>query len=141
VDIKTKSIHFYVTRVSSFNETNAVVPFELSRLNEGGAMNLTSGIFTAPVPGIYHFEFSGLKSGISKTLSVYLQVNGQITGVAYTEVTAATREIQNRISLSVSLRLNAGNRVNLLKASSNVLSDDGNHHTHFSGWLVEEDLI
>ena len=104
-------------------------------------MDLTSGIFTAPVPGIYHFEFSGLKSGISETLSVYLQVNGEYIGVAYTDLTAATRGINNQVTLSVSLRLNASDRVNLFKEANNVLADDGNHHTHFSGWLVEEDLI
>ena len=40
---------------------NAVVPFEVESLNVGGAFKLTTGFFTAPVPGIYDFELSGMK--------------------------------------------------------------------------------
>ncbi len=37
---------------------NAVIPFNIEHLNEGGAMDLAAGVFTVPVDGIYHFEFS-----------------------------------------------------------------------------------
>jgi len=117
----------------------SVIPFELARLNEGDAMNLDTGIFTAPVPGIYHFEFSGIKEYYSTNLNVFLQVNGENVGNAYTQP-SNTGNLES-LSLSVSLRLKANDKVNLYNYGSGVLFDDINHNTHFTGWLVEEDLL
>ena len=56
VDVKTKTVHFFVQRNSPFSTTNAVIPFDVACLNQGNAFDLASGIFTVPVPGIYHFD-------------------------------------------------------------------------------------
>ena len=72
IDVKTKSVHFYVQRDKPFSTPNVVIPFELERLNVGGAMNLTTGIFTVPVAGIYHFEFSCLRAGPAPYLTISL---------------------------------------------------------------------
>jgi len=61
VKITTKNTFFYVQRHNSFFQSNAVIQWELERLNEGGAFDMATGVFTAPVPGIYHFEFHGVK--------------------------------------------------------------------------------
>ena len=44
------------------------------------------------------------------------------------------------IFLSASIRLKAGDKVNLFNLGNGVLHDDINHSTHFNGLLVEEDL-
>lgn len=80
--IKTESVHFYVQRNTTFRQEQTIIPFEMDRLNEGMAMNLESGIFTAPVPGIYHFEFSAQKDGSHTFVMIHLQVNGETIGVA-----------------------------------------------------------
>lgn len=139
VDIKTKSVHFYVQRNENFIPSNVIIPFQLARLNEGGAFDLASGIFTVPSPGIYHFDFSAVKTTSTISLDIYLQVNGANVGVAWTSQTAEGS--YDSISLSTSLRLAAGDRVNLYKLYDGVLLDNMNHHTHFSGWLVEEDFM
>jgi len=140
LDVKTKNVHFYVQRNGSFGTVNAVIPFELARLNKGGAMNLASGIFTAPVAGIYHFEFAGVKGRNSDYLDVFLQVNGDNVGIAYTDDYSHTKSALV-ISLTASLRLKINDRVNLFKRNFGVLEDNSLHHTHFTGWLVDEELI
>jgi len=116
-----------------------VIPFELNRLNEGEAMDLTTGIFTVPVPGIYHFEFSALKEKSTPTLAVYLQVNGENTGQAFSSTYGANSTWES-LSLTASFRLKAKDRVNLFTDEGRVRDNDC-HATHFTGWLVEEDLV
>ena len=81
VDIKTTTVHFYMQRKTPFT-TVGVIPFELGRLNEGEAMDMVTGIFTVPVPGIYHFEFSGAKFAGSAQAAVKLQINGENVAIA-----------------------------------------------------------
>ena len=137
--MKTNTVHFYVQRNSRFSTQDAVIPFELVRLNEGGAFDLPSGTFTAPSPGIYHLDFSALKDTTAIFLQIYLQVNGVSVGVADTN--QGSTGSYDAVSLSASLRLAKGDRVNLYNNGNNVLYDDSRHFTHFSGWLVEEELM
>lgn len=142
VEIKTTSAHFYVQRSSSFSTADAIIPWQSARLNEGGAMNLATGVFTAPVDGIYHFEFTGVKDSASTALGIYLQVNGANVGWARTN--QATAENFDTVSLSASLRLKKNDRVNLFNGGipTGVLFENGiDRYTHFTGWLVEETLI
>ena len=112
----------------------------MARLNEGGAFNQVTGIFTAPVPGIYHFQLSAVKDPNVRLMWIYLQVNGENIGHALSQVPSTGNF--DHVSLSSSLRLKAGDRVNLLNAGNGgVLYDDSEYQTHFSGWLVDEDLI
>lgn len=133
----TDGVHFYVQRNKIFKESNAIITFQLEVLNIGNAMNLSSGIFTAPVGGIYHFEFCGTKDNSETQLVIFMEVNGAHVGAAQT---SGLKPMSLNINLAVSLRLKLGDRVNLYK-SSGILFDSNSHFTHFSGWLVEEDLV
>jgi len=127
-----------VQRNSSFKAERAVIPFQVERLNEGEGMDLKSGVFTAPVPGIYHFEFSGSKDKSTIMLDIYLQLNGE--NIGHTCAYEPAMKNEETASLSASLRLKAGDRVRLFIDYNSILFDDQYHRTHFTGWLVEEDL-
>jgi len=139
VDVKIRSVHFSVQRINAFGLNNAVIPFEVEVLNLGGAMNTASGTFTAPVAGIYHFEFSGMKGSDPTALSIALQVNAVDVGSSY------TTDLANIFALpgiNVSVKLKVGDTVRLFKTTGTLNDFTGNNrNSHFSGWLEEEDVI
>jgi len=136
IDVKTKRVNFYVQRNSPFTTPNAIIPFEMALVNVGDAMDLVSGVFTVPVRGIYHFEFTAVKDYSTKFLMVHLQVNGVQVGIANSQHT--NTGVFDTISFGTSLRLNFGDKVNLFNWRAGVMFDDAQHHTHFSGWLMED---
>jgi len=136
IDIKSSSVHFYVQRNTKFDKTDVVLPFEVERLNLGGAMNLATGIFTVPVAGVYHFEFSALKDVSATRLNIDFQINGAfITRAHMNHLTSGSYD---RVSLSASFHLKQNDRIGLYN-SYGALYDPSD--THFTGWLVEEDLF
>ena len=114
------------------------INFEWARLNKGDAFDLASGIFTVPVPGIYHFDFSAVKYQSAQSLDISLLVNGANVGKAYTHSLQTPGSLVVA-SLSASLQLAAGDTVNLYLYEGALYDSEG--FTHFSGWLVEEDLM
>jgi hypothetical protein len=77
--LKSTPVYFYVQRNSSFFACG-IIPFNSTVVNEGNAMDFTSGIFTAPQPGIYFFSFSGHAKFESQSsgnwAAVFLILNG-----------------------------------------------------------------
>jgi len=91
-----------------------VIPFDIERLNIGGAMNLVAGTFTAPVDGIYHFDFSGLGDTNSATNNlVYLQVNGVNIAAGWSSDLPDYSFYGGLSGINASLRLKTGDQVRL----------------------------
>jgi len=138
------SVHFYVQRNYDFNKPNATITFELERLNEGRAMDLGSGIFTVPVQGIYHFEFTCVFHRPEDSGAIYFQVNGDNFGTVSHAVDIKPVNDRNRryiMTFTASLRLKVNDKVNLYNDNAGVIVDSIYHHSHFTGWLVEDDFI
>jgi len=135
LDVKTAAggVSFYVQRNTTYSSTWTVIPYEVERLNIGGAMNLATGVFTAPVNGRYYFSFKALAwtSGVAN--AVRLRVNGAFIGRSW----APTME--NNLPMLATLNLNKGDTVDVYLFGGSTY-DSSSHYTQFSGFLLEEDL-
>jgi hypothetical protein len=147
--VKSAPVHFYVQRNNEFTTTGTPIPFDLAVVNEGNAMNFTTGKFTAPRPGIYFFSFTGLAHfPASSSSSVYLGVSlylnaGRIgTGYVYEANTVANQN--NPLTFQSTLNLKKGDQVWLQFSSQSIgtyLYDDNRHFNHFTGFMLEEDIV
>jgi hypothetical protein len=121
----------------------------LARVNEGNAMNLTSGKFTAPRPGIYFFSFTGLarfpvsSSRVFVELGVRLYLNGDIIGRGHVQESNNVNLV-SPLTVQSTLNLKKGDQVWVAiwgKSADVNLYDSGSHHTHFTGWMLEEEIV
>lgn len=134
IDIKTSSVYFSVTRNNIYSAANTIIPWELERLNIGGAMNLTTGVFRVPRDGIYYFSYTGVTNTWSG-LEVYFRLDGQQHAMAYVSMT----DKHMTASLQITHKLKRGNRVDLF-LSKGALYEFNGHHSQFTGLLLEEDI-
>jgi len=136
VDVKSSPVYFHVQRNSTYSIVDTTIPFQLERLNIGGAMNITSGIFTAPKSGIYFFSFNGLKDSPTNTLTVRLYHNSKIITRAYGTNVAG----HFTATLSSTLSLKSGDQIRLLLVEGK-LYDENSLYTNFNGMLLQEELF
>ena len=146
--MKSAPVHFYVQRNSSFDTTGTPIPFDLARVNDGNAMNLTSGIFTAPRPGIYFFSFTGLaqypKSESVVSLEVILYLNGEQIGRGWVEDKNTDNNQRSPVLVHSTLNLKKGDQVWLQifhQSTGASLFDNGEQFTHFTGFLLQEEIV
>ena len=138
-DIKSDPVFFHVTKKRRFFSTGQKVLFDNVVLNIGEAMDIGSGIFTAPRSGKYSFNFNGFKDALVGELCVVLKLNGQ-TDLASSYVGNANDRASQLapIALHVITSLKANDQVSLyLKEGSIAGSSHGNN---FSGFLIHQDL-
>jgi hypothetical protein len=116
----------------------------MERLNTGGAMNKKTGKFSAPRKGVYFFTFSGVS--VIETAPGYvdvgLMVNGVQIGRAECAITNGGNEWET-LSLQSTIELKAGDLVwlQIVAQKSGYLQDfNEGFFTHFSGWMLQEDL-
>ena len=145
-DIKSSPTYFYVQRSSGFNQTKTPVPFEIEKVNIGGAMNLQTGKFTAPRSGTYFFSLSGIAyipaSSTGLGLWIGLYVNGIQIGRSHADESSSS-QLYETFSLQSTLNLQAGDLVwiEISTQSTGVyLFDNVEHYTNFNGWLLQEHI-
>lgn len=137
MDVKSSPVYFYVQRTSEWFTPNAPISFDRELLNIGNAMNLATGVFTAPKGGTYHFDFSYVKTSSESDGygAVRLDLNGNQVASSFDRLIGLSAQ-----SLHSTLSLKAGDRVSL-SIYAGSLYDDSTPSTDFTGWLVEEELV
>ena len=146
VDVKSLPVYFYVQKINDFNTTTTPIPFDFEVLNVGGAMNSTSGKFTAPRAGTYFFAFNGNAyfpassySYFDFHINIYLNGNLLVGGHA-NELSSTASEEYETVSLQSTVNLQSGDQVWLQITTANSGSYLYGLPTHFSGFLLQENM-
>ena len=125
---------FYVRRTSIWGPvaTKQPIPYDLVNMNIGAAWDIDTYMFTAPVGGIYHFDYAH-EGGI-----VFLISNGN----RYQEVSIDSSS-SNTGSSGATIQLQAGDQVWIELYENNVLyinCQGYGDECSFSGFLVYETI-
>jgi hypothetical protein len=111
-------------------------------------MDLATGIFTAPRPGIYFFSFAGVarlhsSSSSPVNLNSRLFLNGNVIGMSDVQEWNGFVDQKSPLTLQSTLNLKKGDRVWVTidyTGSSSYLYDNSEHYTHFTGFMLEEEI-
>jgi hypothetical protein len=152
-DVKSAPVHFSVQRNSKFILENTRIPFDIARVNERSAMDLASGIFTAPQAGIYFFSFGGVAHYSSSSSSFYfssrLHLNGNIILVNRVDEVNSVTNKRSPLTLQSTMNLKKGDLVWVTIWHSSTLHDpncylfnDGDsQRINFTGFVLEEEIV
>ncbi|XP_046651567.1 uncharacterized protein LOC124342588 isoform X5 [Daphnia pulicaria] len=146
-DVKSAPIYFYVQKNVSFDTYGTPIPFDFARVNQGNAMNLTSGTFTAPLPGIYFFSFGGMAQFSSSNSSAYLEValhlNGEKIGFALVEEENVVSHQYSQLTLQSTLNLKKDDRVwvEITSIRNSFLLNNQKHYTYITCFMLEEEIV
>ena len=152
-DVKSTPVYFYVQRKAHyetrwFTSIGTPITYELTQVNEGNAMDLPSGIFTAPRQGTYYFAFTALaKFSASSSLlqfKVFQYLNGGRIGTGYVSEANTIDNQWSPLTLQSTLKLGKGDQVWLAifgMSANTYLMDGGGHYNHFNGFIMQEEIV
>jgi hypothetical protein len=111
-------------------------------------MDLTSGKFTVPRPGIYFFSFTGTarlySSSMSNSVDFHsnLFLNGNVIGSSHIHEGNYPVKQWSSFTHQSTLNLKKGDQlwVELDTYGRTGLHDTSHHFTHFTGWMLEEEI-
>ncbi|CAJ1072142.1 complement C1q-like protein 4 [Xyrichtys novacula] len=97
-----------------------------------GAYNPTTGIFTAPIRGVYYFSFSG-HNDCSKSMGLRLMKNGEQMITVFNHPAGNRPETATN---GMTLQLEVGDQVYMRLRADTWIFDNLNNHSTFIGHLL-----
>jgi hypothetical protein len=132
-------VYFYAQKTSSYGEQGPI-PFEIAAVNIGGALDIKTGMFTAPVSGVYFFSFDAYSN--SNEGRVQLQKNGVNVGQSYDYHRGGYGGSHSpQLHLASILQLDAGDEIQINLRSGQIYEDANGHYTHFVGMLLNDGAL
>ncbi|KAK7882838.1 hypothetical protein WMY93_029012 [Mugilogobius chulae] len=108
------------------------VKYNMVKVNMGNNYNSTTGEFTAPRKGVYSFALTLYNLGPYKSCAT-LMVNGI---AKYALMERRTADTQDSASVSISLSLEAGDKVYVEEPANCVMCAHDNLYNTFTGYLM-----
>jgi len=143
--VKRPVIAFDAFRNQPFYKAQSYLTFNGTTVNIGGAFDPSTGLFIAPVSGVYSFSFHGLTYDGTAT-HIKIMKNGENVGGAYRRhegegdeehesLKAGLKKAEGMLAQSLLLELVEGDEVAVYAYHGN-LRDGAWHYTHFTGYLI-----
>jgi len=117
------------------NATPSTIIYSKVQINKGGGYDASTGIFTAPIPGYYQFNFHDLSRNTGGTVFVQARVNNDklpgSTNTSYTGVYHENTSTYENISGSWIVYLNTGDNFRLWLEAGNLNNNLNNFCGHY----------
>lgn len=132
-DYKTRPVFFAsLTKRPTTVHVNEIIKFDDVRVNRVKAYQPSTGVFTAPMSGVYAFNCvisaeHGQKFGYQLNKNAAMYVNGYTSDANYGSQTT-----------SVIIELKKGDRVYIKHRHKSTETIAGNQFTYFSGYFLQE---
>jgi hypothetical protein len=137
VNVRSFPVYFYAQRDGNYDAVDTVIPFNKINLNEGTALDGSTGEFLAPLTGKYFFSYSGLCWDNEAKIQLQIRPSGTSP---WLKIGDAHCTAFNTLSIQSTLQLVEGDGVRIYLSLGTTHDADGNHFTNFVGWLLEEDI-
>jgi hypothetical protein len=124
-------VAFDVYRSTSYTQTETRIPYDGFLMQIGGGMDLSSGVFTAPVAGIYAFTGTWADYSNSDKDRIQIRKNGLVLGATFSDTTD-----YNSMGTTVLVSVDKGDEVYTYLSTGSVYLVDDNRYTHFTGYLI-----
>ena len=107
-----------------------------TRHNVGNHFSTSTGRFTAPVAGIYHFTFHTIFFNAISNGSMYLLKNGSALAGTHTHFSQAENSVWNTVRIATTIALNANDYVEPYNGGSSTAIYHGQSWNAFAGYLL-----